>query len=102
MVSITFHPNGGQPVKVAGSEGVSVMETAVRNGVPGIEGECGGAMSCATCHVHVAPDWADAVGEPSGEESELLEAVDDLSERSRLGCQIQLRPELDGLEVTVP
>jgi ferredoxin, 2Fe-2S len=83
-------------------EGESVMATAVKNGVPGIIGECGGNASCGTCHVFVREEYMDLVGEPGEVEEDLLEmGVDDRRETSRLSCQIKVSPELDGLTVDV-
>jgi 2Fe-2S ferredoxin len=83
--------------------GDSVMSAAVRNGVPGIIGECGGNNSCATCHVWVRDEFAEAVGEPNDMEDDLLDlAVEERRDTSRLSCQIAVTPELDGLTVDVP
>lgn len=83
--------------------GENVMSAAVRNGVPGIVGECGGNASCATCHVWVRPEYVDAVGGPGDLEDDLLDlGVSDRRDCSRLGCQIQLTDDLDGLTVDVP
>ena len=82
------------------SPGENVMSAAVRNGVPGIVGECGGQLSCATCHVWVCDDYRERVGGPGELEADLLDlGVTDLSEASRLGCQITVTDELDGLIV---
>lgn len=79
------------------------MAAAVRDGVPGIIGECGGNCSCGTCHVWVRPEFADLVGGPGDLEEDLLDlGVSDRREHSRLGCQIKLTDELDGLTVDVP
>jgi 2Fe-2S ferredoxin len=83
--------------------GDSVMRSAVQNGLPGIVGECGGTLSCASCHVYVEQEWMARVGGPDATESDLLEGV--LSPRrpeSRLSCQIRLTAELDGLVVHLP
>lgn len=98
---IAFHVRG-EVTEVSASEGQSVMRAAVGADIPGIVGECGGDMSCATCHVHVAPEWCDRLPRPSGDEEDLLEVVDDRTDCSRLSCQIAMSPDLDGLEVTVP
>jgi ferredoxin, 2Fe-2S len=82
--------------------GVSVMKGAIRNNIPGIDAECGGQRSCATCHVHVAAQWRDLVGEATEAERALLEYADEVDEDSRLSCQIQVTEELDGLVVTMP
>jgi 2Fe-2S ferredoxin len=83
--------------------GESVMSAALRTGVPGIIGECGGNNSCATCHVWVRDEFRDAVGGPGDLEADLLDlGVSDPRDSSRLGCQIELTDELDGLTVDVP
>jgi 2Fe-2S ferredoxin len=78
------------------------METAIRNGVPGIDAECGGACSCATCHVYVDEEWMDAVGQPQSMEEDMLDFAFDVRPNSRLSCQIRVKPELDGLVVETP
>lgn len=93
---------GNQSV-VIGQAGESVMAAAVRNGVPGIVGECGGNASCATCHVWVREEFRDLVGEPGDLEDDLLDlGVSERRDSSRLSCQITLTDELDGLTVDVP
>jgi 2Fe-2S ferredoxin len=93
---------GDQSV-VIGQAGESVMAAAVRNGVPGIIGECGGNSSCATCHVWVRDEFRDLVGEPGDLEDDLLDlGVSERRASSRLSCQITLTDELDGLTVDVP
>jgi 2Fe-2S ferredoxin len=82
--------------------GVSLMEAAVRNGVIAIEGECGGACACATCHIYVPDVWRRLTGEPSEHETMMLEFGVDVDERSRLGCQIKITPEMDGMTVLTP
>ena len=94
--------NGVEHVLADAEEGVSLMELAKRNGIEGILGDCGGGCSCATCHVYVDAGWWDRVGEPDDIEGDLLDMVADVKRaHSRLGCQIKMRPELDGLAVTV-
>lgn len=93
---------GDQVYTVDAGVGESVMAAAVRNGVPGIIGECGGNASCATCHVYVRDDFLPLVGEPNEVEEDLLElGVSDRREGSRLSCQIEVGPELDGLTVDI-
>lgn len=83
--------------------GDSVMSAAVRNGVPGIIGECGGNNSCATCHVWIRDEFAEAVAGPNDMEEDLLDlAVEERRETSRLSCQIPVTAEVDGLTVEVP
>jgi 2Fe-2S ferredoxin len=78
------------------------MEAAIKNGVPGIEAECGGACACATCHVYIEPDWQEKVGPPSSMEEDMLDFAFDVRPNSRLACQIQVKAELDGLTVRTP
>jgi ferredoxin, 2Fe-2S len=93
---------GDQSVIIA-QAGESVMAAAVRNGVPGIVGECGGNSSCATCHVWVRDEFRDLVGAPGDLEDDLLDlGVSERRDSSRLSCQIVLTDELDGLTVDVP
>ena len=82
--------------------GLTVMEGAVRNGLPGIDGDCGGACACATCKVDVDEAWLSLTGLRSEQESIMLSERTDITEKSRLGCQIQVRAELDGLKVYMP
>lgn len=101
MPTIHFRLSTGE-VRVDAADGESVMRAAVGSDIPGIVGECGGELSCATCHLVVAPEWYNRLHPMSGDEEDLLEAVDDRTPCSRLSCQIILNPDLDGLEVTVP
>jgi 2Fe-2S ferredoxin len=102
MVKITFIDAEGTARTVEAEEGSTVMENAIRNGVPGIEAECGGACACATCHVYVAEEWREKVGEPEPMEEDMLDFAFDVRPNSRLSCQIRVRPELDGLVVQTP
>lgn len=89
-------------VDVRGEDGETIMHCAVRSGVAGIEGECGGELSCATCHVYIDAGWAARLRPRSQDEEDLLEMVGNATEHSRLGCQIRLAPDIDGLTVHVP
>ena len=102
MIKITFIDAEGTARTVEAEEGATVMETAVRNGVPGIEAECGGACSCATCHVYVDEEWEAVTGQPQPMEEDMLDFAFDVRPNSRLSCQIRVRPELDGLVVHTP
>jgi len=103
MPQITYTDCEGQVRTVTATVGDSVMETAVRNGVPGIVAECGGSLSCATCHVIVAADWAARLPPPAADEAAMLEMTAAAREAtSRLACQILLQPALDGLRVRLP
>jgi ferredoxin, 2Fe-2S len=102
MPKITFIEANGEARTVEGEAGATVMETAIRNAVPGIEAECGGACSCATCHVYVDEAWKGIVGGPSAMEEDMLDFAFDVRPNSRLSCQIKVRAELDGLVVHTP
>ncbi|HEY8564051.1 MAG TPA: 2Fe-2S iron-sulfur cluster-binding protein [Beijerinckiaceae bacterium] len=102
MVKITFIEANGTARTVEAEEGATVMETAIRNGVPGIDAECGGACACATCHVYVEESWREAVGEPQPMEEDMLDFASDVRPTSRLSCQIRVRAALDGLTVHMP
>ena len=78
------------------------MENAIKNSVPGIEAECGGACACATCHVYVDEEWREKVGEPDVMEEDMLDFAWEMAPSSRLSCQIKVTDELDGLVVRVP
>lgn len=82
--------------------GSTVMENAVRNSVPGIEAECGGACACATCHVYVDEQWSAKVGAPEAMEEDMLDFAYEVKPTSRLSCQIKMSDALDGLVVQVP
>ena len=104
MVSIKFIAHDGTETAVeidpAGEQ--SLMQAAVSNGVPGIDAECGGAMSCATCHVHFDSDWYAALPAPAAMEKDMLEFVAEPTETSRLSCQIKITADLDGIIVYTP
>ena len=102
MPKITFIDQNGTARAVEGEIGATVMETAIRHGVPGIDAECGGACACATCHVYVDDAWREAAGAPSSMEEDMLDFAFDVRPNSRLSCQIRLKAELDGLVVTTP
>ena len=102
MIHITYIDSKGVSRKVEAQEGATVMETALRNSVPEIEAECGGACACATCHVYVADEWSETVGKPSQMEEDMLDFAFDVRPTSRLSCQIKVTPALDGLVVTTP
>jgi 2Fe-2S ferredoxin len=103
MPKVIFITLDGTERAVDATVGESVMVAAVRNGVPGIIGECGGNCSCATCHVYVADDFSASVGGAGDMEDDLLDlGVADRRATSRLSCQIAVTEELDGLVVHVP
>jgi 2Fe-2S ferredoxin len=102
MIHVTYIDSKGTSRTVEAQEGSTVMETALRNSVPEIEAECGGACACATCHVYVAPDWTEIVGKPSQMEEDMLDFAFEVRPNSRLSCQIKVAPALDGLVVNTP
>lgn len=102
MGHVTYLAHDGRAYEVELEDGLSVMEGAVRNGIPGIDADCGGVCACATCHVHVADEWRAAVGNPGEQEDELLELAPERDDASRLSCQIVMSPQLDGLVVHMP
>ena len=101
MVKITYISSTGESRTVEAEDGATVMETAVRNAVPEIEAECGGACACATCHVYVDPEWVAKTGKAEPMEEDMLDFASDVQPNSRLSCQIPFGPELDGLRVTI-
>jgi 2Fe-2S ferredoxin len=102
MAKITFVQHNGSEQTVEGQNGMSVMETAVKNMVPGIDADCGGACACATCHVYVEPEWMEKVGSRAQMEEDMLDFAFDVQDTSRLSCQIKVSDALDGLRVRVP
>ena len=101
MPNIIFFKPDGSEHTIAVENGTTVME-AGRDANLGIEGTCGGCLSCATCHVIVDPAWFPKTGAPSEDEVDMLDLAFGLSETSRLGCQIEMSDDLDGLKVTIP
>jgi ferredoxin, 2Fe-2S len=102
MTKITFIESNGTRYETEAENGSTVMETAIMNGVPGVIAECGGACTCATCHVYVDDAWTEAVGGPSVMEEDMLDFAWETRPTSRLSCQIKVKDELDGLVVHVP
>jgi ferredoxin, 2Fe-2S len=102
MVKITFVDNSGKARVVEAEPGATVMETAIKHGVPGIEAECGGACACSTCHVYIDEGWREKVGAPSPMEEDMLDFAYGVQPGSRLSCQIKVVEEFDGLTVRTP
>lgn len=102
MVKLTFVQPDGASQTVEADPGVTVMEAAKLNDIPGIEAECGGACACATCHVYVDPEWVEKTGKPEAIEEDMLDFAFDVRPESRLSCQIKVTADLDGLTVRVP
>lgn len=101
MPKMTFIEKDGNVAEVDAPLGLSVMEISHKHGID-IEGACGGCLACATCHVVVHPEWYDKLSEKQEEEEDMLDLAFDLKKTSRLGCQIVMSDELDGLVVALP
>lgn len=102
MTALTMVAFDGTRFDLQVENGTTVMEAALRNSVPGIEAECGGACACATCHVYVDEAFTELVGEPEAMEEDMLDFAYDVRPTSRLSCQIKVSAELEGLIVYVP
>ena len=103
MPKVTWILGDGRQITAEVPIGRNLMEAAVANNVPDVIGECGGCLSCATCHVYVDPDWFAKTGGPGEMESEMLEfTLVEKRENSRLSCQIESSPALEGLVLRVP
>jgi 2Fe-2S ferredoxin len=102
MAKITYVEHNGAEHVIDVKNGLSVMEGAVKNNIPGIDADCGGACACATCHVYVDESWLDKTGDRSAMEESMLDFAEGVEPNSRLSCQIKVSDELDGLKVTMP
>ena len=102
MAKITYIEFDGKEHPVEVKNGLSVMEGAIKNRVPGIDADCGGACACATCHVYVDEAWRDKTGSPSAMEESMLDFADNVEPNSRLSCQIKVTDALNGLVVRMP
>jgi 2Fe-2S ferredoxin len=102
MPKITYIEHNGASHVIDVKSGLSVMEGAVKNNIPGIDADCGGACACATCHVYVDPAWAAKTGAKSAMEESMLDFAENVEETSRLSCQIKVTDQLDGLIVRMP
>ena len=102
MPKITYIDFKGASRSIDAEVGATVMETAVKNQVPGIAAECGGACACATCHVYVDDAWVDRLPRRESMEEDMLDFAFEVRPNSRLSCQIKVKPDLDGLVVTTP
>ena len=101
MTNINFKLRNGELKKIDAEDGLTLMEVARDNDL-GIEGTCGGSISCCTCHVIIDKNWFSKVGPANPDEEDMLDLAVDLQPTSRLGCQIEVTPELDGLIVNIP
>ena len=102
MPRIIYHTFDGQQHSVDVSDGTSIMEGAVNNGISGIDGDCGGSCACATCHVQVPDAWLARLDPQSDMELAMLDFAEGVGPNSRLGCQISVTGALDGIEVQLP
>ena len=103
MPKLTFIRPNGEALDVDAPSGLSVLEIAHKQGLADeLEGACEGSLACSTCHVIVDPQWSDILEEASDEENDMLDLAFGLTPTSRLGCQIIMSPELDGLVVRIP
>ena len=101
VAKITFNLADGSAQVIDAEDGEFLMQEAVNNSVPGIDGDCGGVASCATCHVYVEPDWLAATGPRTDMEEAMLDGTFGVETNSRLCCQIQVSDQIDGLVVQV-
>ena len=102
MPKIKYIEHNGKEHEANVSNGLSVMEGAVQNDIPGIDADCGGGMACATCHVYVKEDWFNKLPNKSLGEDDMLDQAHEPNSSSRLSCQITVSDELDGLVVHLP
>lgn len=102
MAKVTYIAFDGTEFVVDVASGQSVMEGAVKNGVPGIDADCGGACACATCHVYVDPAWTERAGARSAMEDSMLDFAEGVEANSRLSCQIKVTEASDGMIVRLP
>ena len=102
MPKITYIENDGNSHTVEVASGLSVMEGAVQNDIPGIDADCGGGMACATCHVYVNEEWWDKIPNKEDGEEDMLDMAFEPNKFSRLSCQVLISEKLDGLVVSIP
>lgn len=102
MAKVTYIQHDGTETVIDVKTGLTVMEGAVKNNIPGIDADCGGACACATCHVYVKQEWLDKTGTKSAMEESMLDFAEGVEPNSRLSCQIKMSDALDGLVVNLP
>ena len=102
MPKIIYKDKDGNSKTIDVENGLSVMEGAIQNDIPGIDADCGGAMACATCHVYVEENWFNKLLKAEDAEVDMIDMAYEPKKNSRLSCQIIVSDELDGLEVTTP
>ena len=102
MTKIVYIEHGGKSHNIDVQNGLTVMEGAIQNNIPGIDADCGGSMACATCHVYVDEKWFSKLKEKESAEQDMLDVAFEPNSFSRLSCQLQVSDELDGLVVKMP
>ena len=102
MPKITYIEHDGKTHTIEVASGLSVMEGAVQNNIPGIDADCGGAMACATCHIYVDEKWYDKIKKKEDGEEDMIDMAFEPNKFSRLSCQITVSDDLDGLIVRMP
>jgi len=102
MAKITYNTHDNQTHSIDVQNGLTVMEGAVQNDIPGIDADCGGGMACATCHVYVKEEWFDKLSKKEDGEEDMLDMAFEPNKFSRLSCQLLVSDELDGLTVSLP
>ena len=102
MPKITYITSDGKTHEVDVNNGLTVMEGAVQNNIPGIDADCGGGMACATCHVYVTEDWFDRLPKKEDGEEDMIDIAFEPKKNSRLSCQLTVSDELNGLIVNIP
>ena len=102
MAKITYIDNQGTSKTIDAENGLTVMEGAVQNDIPGIDADCGGSMACATCHVYVEEKWLDKIPKAEEAEVDMIDMAFEPKKNSRLSCQLIVTDELNGLTVTTP
>ena len=102
MPKITYTDNKKNSKTIEVENGLTVMEGAIQNDIPGIDAECGGSMACATCHVYVEEKWLDKISKAEEAEVDMIDMAFEPKKNSRLSCQLIISDELDGLKVTTP
>ena len=102
MPKITYRDFQGNSKTIEVENGLSVMEGAIQNDIPGIDADCGGSMACATCHVYVNDKWFSKISKAEDAENDMIDMAFEPKKNSRLSCQIIVSDELDGLEISTP
>ena len=102
MTKVTYQDLKGNSKTIEIENGLSVMEGAIQNEIPGIDADCGGAMACATCHVYVKDEWLNKIPKAEDAEVDMIDMAYEPKKNSRLSCQIIVTDELNGIEVTTP